>query len=200
MARRYGGHKEMNSLASKSQGISVSDDEMDDLRAKGSRCLIGRLGAVKCFNKEAFKTLLLRIWRIEGQVFFKEIQENLWLFEFTKEEDRQRVLASRLWSYDRSLLVLNVFDGKTPPSKMVFMESPFWVQAHDMPLGCMNRKIGQKIRDSLGRVEEVAVADDDVGWGKCLRIRVVIDLLKPLDRGCALVILGKFYWVSLKYE
>jgi hypothetical protein len=35
MAKRYGGHKEMNPLtASESQGISVSDDEIDDLRAK----------------------------------------------------------------------------------------------------------------------------------------------------------------------
>jgi tRNA A37 threonylcarbamoyladenosine biosynthesis protein TsaE len=92
-----------------------------------------------------------------------------------------------------------VFDGKTPPSKMVFTEYPFWVQVHDMPLRCMNMKIGQKIGDSLGKVE-VVVTDDDVGWGKCLRIRVVIDLLKPLDCGRALVISRESCWVSFKYE
>jgi hypothetical protein len=143
MARRYGGNKDMLLLtASESQGISVSDDGTEVLRAKGSRCLIGRLGAVKRLNKEAFKTLLLRIWRIRGQVFFKEIQENLWLFEFTEEEDRQRVLAGRPWLYDRIILVLNIFDGKTPPLQMVVTHSPIWIQVHDMPFGCMNRKIG----------------------------------------------------------
>jgi hypothetical protein len=29
--------------------------------------------------------------------------------------------------------------------------------------------VGRKIGETLGSVEEVAVADDDVGWGKSLR-------------------------------
>jgi hypothetical protein len=41
-----------------------------------------------------------------------------------------------------------------------------------MPLGCMNRRIGE----SLGKVVEFAVAVDDVGWGRCLRIRVALNL------------------------
>ncbi len=53
------------------QGILIYDEEIEDLRAKGSKCLVGRLGVVKKINKEVFKTLLLRVWRAEGKVFFK---------------------------------------------------------------------------------------------------------------------------------
>jgi hypothetical protein len=49
-------------------------------------------------------------------------------------------------------------------------------------------------------VEEVAVAEDDVGWGKYLWIRVVIDLFKPLEQGRALLLTGASCWVSFKYE
>jgi hypothetical protein len=147
----------------------VSLLEIEDLRIKGSKCLVGRLGDAKKINKEAFKLVLTRIWHTRGHLFFKEIQDNLWLFEFSDEEDQWRVLEGRPWSYDRTLLILNVFDSKIPPSQMVFDSSPIWIQIHDMPMGCMNRAVARKIGESLGRVEEVAIAEDDVGVGKKLK-------------------------------
>jgi hypothetical protein len=69
-----------------------------------------------------------------------------------------------------------------------------------MPLECMNRGVGTKIGESLGRVQEVAVAADDVGWGRYLRIQVEIDLYKPLERGRALLFAGESVWVTFKYE
>lgn len=82
------------------------------------------------------------------------------------------MMARRPWSYDRTLLILNDFDRQISPSKMDFSVSPIWIQIHDMPLGCMNRAVGIQIGSSLGTVEDVAMAKDDVGWGRYLRIRV----------------------------
>lgn len=106
------------------KGISISDDDIEELRTKGVKCLVGRLGDVKRINKETFKSVLTRIWRLRGNIFFNEIQDNLWLFEFSKEKDQRRVLEGRPWSYDRTILVLNEFDGKTPPSQMEFNHTP----------------------------------------------------------------------------
>lgn len=51
---------------------------------------MGRLGMAKKINKEAFKSILTRIWRTKiGRVFFKEIQDNLWLFEFAEESGKK---------------------------------------------------------------------------------------------------------------
>jgi hypothetical protein len=127
--------------------------------------LIGWLDEARKINKDAFKTLLTRIWRIKGRVFFKEIHDNLWLFEYSEDEDLRCVLEGRPWSYDRTLLVVNEFDGRTPPSQMVFSHTPIWIQIHDMPLECMNRGVGRKVGETLGKVEEIDVVDDDVGWG-----------------------------------
>jgi hypothetical protein len=68
-----------------------------------------------------------------------EVQENLWLFEFEEDGDKQKVLAGRPWSCDRTLLVLNEFDRRLAPSQMEFQYSPIWVQIHNMLLECMNR-------------------------------------------------------------
>jgi hypothetical protein len=174
-------------------GITIGDEETEELRTKGSKCLVGRLGVPKKLNKEAFISLLFRIWRTRGRVFFKEIQDNLWLFEFEDDRDRKRVLEGRPWCYERTLLILNEFDEKTPPSQMEFKSTPIWVQIHDMPLGCMNRGIGQKIGGLLGEVEDVAIFKDDVGWGRCLRVRVSINFFQPFDRGRALLMSGRSF-------
>lgn len=171
-----------------------------DIRAKGSKCLVGRLGVPKKLNRVAFKAVLMRIWRPAGRVVFKEILENLWLFEFSDVGDKQKLMAGRPWSYDRTLLILNDFDGKLAPSQMDFSVSPIWVQIHNMPLGCMNREVSFQIGSTLGKVEEVAVAEDDVGWGRYLRVRVAINLYQPLERGRTLFLTGNFCWVSFKYE
>jgi hypothetical protein len=72
------------------------------------------------------------------------------------------------------------------------------VQVYDMPLTCMNREVGHMIGATIGLVEEVDVTGDGVGWGRCLRIRVDIDLTKPLHRGRALIINGKSILVCEK--
>lgn len=83
---------------------------------------------------------------------------------------------------------------------MQFTHSPFWIQVHDLPLVCMTKVVGNKIGESLGDLEDVDVAGDGTGWGRCLRIRVQIDLQRPLERGRAIHLNDKVYWVTFKYE
>jgi hypothetical protein len=181
-------------------GISVSKGEVSEAITLGDRCLVGKIWTEKAVSKEVFKTVLSRLWRTVGRVVFKEVQDNMWLFEFTDREDKNRVMAGRPWSFDRQIIVLNDFDGKVPPSQMDFSHSPFWIQAHDMPLLCMTKGVGTKIGSSMGALHEVDVAGDGVGWGRCLRMRVTMDLTKPLDRGRALNFAGKSHWITFRYE
>lgn len=182
------------------EGISISEGEVADGREKGEHCLVGRIGEEKKINKEAFKMVFSRLWKIVGSVVFKEVQENTWIFEFSVKEDKEHIMEGRPWSFDKYILILNDFDGNVPPSQMQFIYSPFWVQAHDLPLVCMNKTVGTKLGVSLAEVEDIDVAGDGTGWGHCLRIRVLIDLRKPLERGKALHLNGKIHWVFFKIE
>jgi hypothetical protein len=44
-------------------------------------------------------------------------------------------------------------------------------------------------------VEEV-----DVSWGRCLRVRIHLDVTRPLERERAIVLSGKSIWVPFQYE
>jgi hypothetical protein len=181
-------------------GITITEGEVAESRDRGERCLVGRIGEDRRVNKEAFRTVMTRLWRIVGTVVFQEVQENIWVFEFSDRDDKERIMAGRPWSFDRQIIILNELDGNAPPSQMQFTHSPFWVQVYDLPLICMNKSVGTKIGESLGSLVDMDVACDGMGWGHCLRIRVVLDLRNPLERGRAIHLNGKSHWVIFKYE
>lgn len=52
----------------------------------------------------------------------------------------------------------------------------------------------------MGPVEEVDVSEGEAGWGEFLRVRVMLDLTKPLARGRMLHPKEKSLWIDLKYE
>jgi hypothetical protein len=181
-------------------GIDVEDCDGAEAKKQSNNCLIGKIWAGKRMNKEGFITVFKRIWRTEEEVIFKEIQPNVWMFEFKLEADKVKVMEGRPWSFDRFILALSDFDGSIPSSQWNFTTSPFWIQIHDLPLICMTKTIGSKIGHSLGVLETVDIAGEGVEWGSVMRIRVLIDIQKPLERGRSLTIAGKAQWVSFKYE
>lgn len=79
-------------VGGKATGISVIEGEIAEGREIGKRCLVGKIGIEKKVNKKAFKSMLLRLWRIGGKMVFKEVQDNVWLFEFSDEEDKRQIL------------------------------------------------------------------------------------------------------------
>lgn len=48
--------------------------------------------------------------------------------------------------------------------------------------------------------EEVYVDDYGVGWRKSLRVKIVINITKPITRGRTIIVNGDCVWVPLKYE
>lgn len=83
---------------------------------------------------------------------------------------------------------------------MEFKHSLFWVQVHGLLLLCMSVGVGGKIGASLGDFIAADVARDGGGWGQSLRLRVRLDITKPLERGRAIHVGGKTHWVTFKYE
>jgi hypothetical protein len=75
--------------------ITITESDTADLRGRSERCLLGKLMSDRRIQKEAFKTLMSRLWKTVETVAFKEIQDNLWLLEFSNRADKRRVLEGR---------------------------------------------------------------------------------------------------------
>jgi hypothetical protein len=181
-------------------GILITEEDIAELSLKSGRCLIGRLMSDRRIRKEAFCTLMVRLWKMEGEVTFKELYDNIWLLEFSTVTDKRRVQEGCPWLFDRSVLVLKELEENMSPLQMDFSKSPFWIQIHDLPLGCMTREVGLKVGASIGKVEDVRVPGDGGSWSRGLRVRVQVDITKPLERGRVLKVNGKQTWVTFRYE
>lgn len=64
----------------------------------------------------------------------------------------------------------------------------------------MNQMVGEKVSLVFGSLEMVDVDTNDIGWGKYLRVKVLIDRTKPFVRGLMVKFNEKNTWVTCKYE
>ena len=93
------------------------------------------------------------------------------------------------------------FVGEQVPKEISLWQSPFWIQIHNLPLNNRTRETGWAIGSKLGEVMEVDVAESRVQWGKYLRVRVKMDVMKKLVRGKKIAIEGgEQRWIAFKYE
>lgn len=58
----------------------------------------------------------------------------------------------------------------------------------------MNRETGEVIGDTIGNAIEVDAEESGLAMGRYLRVKVMLDIHKPLMRG------GKQLWCPLRYE
>ena len=65
----------------------------------------------------------------------------------------------------------------------------------------MKKPVAERLGRSIGEVVRTQVQDEDTGNGRCMRVRVKVDITKPLNRGRKIGLAnGGEGWVSFKYE
>ncbi|KAL0436252.1 UNVERIFIED_CONTAM: hypothetical protein Sradi_0333100 [Sesamum radiatum] len=163
--------------------------------------IVGRLLAAKPFNPDALhNTLKLAFTPLRGMEF-KLIENDRFLLKFSHKLDRDRVLARCPWAFDRNLLVLAPADSVENPSNVNLDWCEFHVHIHGLPLGKMTRDICSFIGNKLGRFVDMDSDDSGVVWGSAVRIRVALDITKPLKRALKLrTTFGDEQLISFTYD
>ncbi|KAL5756857.1 hypothetical protein ACOSQ2_021603 [Xanthoceras sorbifolium] len=94
-------------------------------------------------------------------------------------------ILSRRKHFDKNLIVLEKPVGLGAISQLKFKFSEFWIHIYNIPLACMNCKVARLIAEEVGTIVDFPIDSKDL-WGKFLRIKVSIDITKPLKRGIRL--------------
>lgn len=154
------------------------------MKEKGEKimagCLVGKVLLNREVKKEGFKAALLPVWKTMKEIKIEELGDNIFIFQFGCEADKRKVLAGGPWHFDKALIVMTEPAGLGEVTKQNFTHVSFWVQILNVPIMCMNTEMLRELGESIGRVEEVATDVTGACFGKYARLRISIDITKPL--------------------
>jgi hypothetical protein len=181
------------------EAITVEEDEICQDDESFSRTLVGKIWTDSPYNIRAFKQTMIQAWRSRNPIEIQDLNKNLFLFKFATKKEVELVCKNGPWSFDRNLLILNKISGNEQPSELAMDRASFWVRVYDLPLKLRTEGMAKKLGNNIGNFEEMDMKECN-RIGKFLRIRVSLDLRKPLKRGSKLNFQGKEIWVDFKYE
>ncbi|KAK4254228.1 hypothetical protein QN277_009635 [Acacia crassicarpa] len=169
---------------------------------ESERVLVGKILASKVYTKSATEVILRKAWNLQDGFDVIAISDNAFMFKFTASEEFDRVLRGRPWSINGSLLNLMERTKYKSFEEFDFSRCPVWIQLHNVPMEAMCLENAITIG---GYVGEVVLAEDPVYNGRLLRsflrVRVVLDLRKPLSSGFWLPRPdGQQVWISIRFE
>jgi len=138
-----------------------------------------------------------RIWCPREGIRCKELGNNLFLFTFLQPGGKRRAITGGPWDFGGDLLIVVDFDESKKLKELEFISVPVWIRVFDLPLGLMNEETARIIGNKVGRFMEVDKDEDGMAVGEFLRIKVILDIRKPLFRGITIEGEG---WCNIKYE
>ncbi|KAE8767168.1 putative reverse transcriptase [Hordeum vulgare] len=130
------------------------------------------------------------------------MDENVFLFTFLQALGKKKALDSGPWMLNNDLVVVVDFDPNKALEEYVFNRVPIWVHVLKLPLGRMDRATREMIGEKVGDFVDVEVGADGLAVGESLRIKVKLDITKPLMRGTVIQIGDdeRVRWSPFQYE
>uniref|UniRef100_A0A803PEK6 Reverse transcriptase domain-containing protein n=1 Tax=Cannabis sativa TaxID=3483 RepID=A0A803PEK6_CANSA len=177
----------------------VNDDDLSEIDDRW--CLVGRFITDREIDFLAMQHKMASLWRPGRGLYVKELEPNLYLFQFYHEVDIGRVIEGSPWTFDRIQLVFKRLRSGENPRSVVLNSLDFWVQLHGMSTEFMSQRVVRDIANYIGSFVE-ADPNNFMGiWRDYLRVRVTIRVDRPLKRKMKLEKVGSpVCWAIFKYE
>ncbi|KAF4357228.1 hypothetical protein F8388_017440 [Cannabis sativa] len=150
--------------------------------------LICRIFSKKGYNPKTLKNFITKQWvgRFAVAISDYDASTDSYTVSFGCEGDLKRVLAKEPWNFHNLHMILcppSVLQNATLES---YTLTPFWIQVFRLPFLSKTEALAKILGNMIGKFLEVFEDSLNEGWGPFLRMRVEIDVSKPLLRGSSL--------------
>ena len=88
----------------------------------------------RALNVEAIRHTFKPLWRTKKEFKVCEAGDHILLFVFELKSDAERVLTNKPWTFNKHVVLLQIFDGSTPARYLRFTNLKIWVQIHRLPM------------------------------------------------------------------
>ncbi|PPD75267.1 hypothetical protein GOBAR_DD27807 [Gossypium barbadense] len=162
---------------------------------------IGKIMVIAPPSKEAMYRVFKSLWFTKEEVDFVALKEGPVIVKFGCIEDRSRILNLLSWLFDRCLFSMVPFEKGKEIDSYEFWMSPFWLRVYNIPIELMDRQMALDIGNTIGELVAIDWKDRNGGWTEFMRLKVKINVLKPLRRVVKLIDKDESEMIGLlKYE
>jgi hypothetical protein len=163
--------------------------------------LVAKFLTPRVLNIDSIARTFKPLWKTKKSFSVQDLGKNRIALVFDDTLDLERVLANEPWSFDKFLVVFKQHCDDTLIDDLWFSHVSFWVQIHNLPVRRMTEDSAAVIGKTLGQVERVADKEDERGSENCMRVRIRLDVTRPLCRGRMIKMEeGKKSWATFRYE
>lgn len=161
--------------------------------------LIGKLLVPRVISGGVMRRNFKAAWNIPTGLTVEKLGLNLFLFNLRTKEEQTRILRQELWLFDQYILMLSKPIPMVKPQAMEFKMVSFWLHFYELPMDLYNSSMAERLGNAVG-----SFIDYDSGrrWRESLRVRVHLDITRPLRRGIKVKLhdpLGSC-WSPIRYE
>lgn len=179
----------------------VLEEDVEEGSNRYELCLVGRFLTEKTINLRAMRTKMADVWKPAMGISIKELEQGIYLFQFFHKEDMQWVVKGGPWTFDNVMLALEPVAPYDDPVKVPLWFVNIWIQIHELPMGFMTEAIGKQLGNFFGEFIEYDSKNNTSIWRECMRVRIRLDVRKPLKRKKKIVKKdGSEFTVTCKYE
>ncbi|XP_074326485.1 uncharacterized protein LOC141664431 [Apium graveolens] len=162
------------------RGIIVANSEV--VQQKQTYVLIGKFLTENNINFLAMQNVMATLWRPKEVMEIHDIGGMRYSFVFFHKLDMQKVTEGGPWSFEQTTLILHQFGDGEDPNTVQLQDVEMWVQVYNIPRGLMSENILRSIGTSIGKFVKMDANTLDGIWKPFVRIRVTLNVQKPLKR------------------
>ncbi|MFQ6655175.1 hypothetical protein Gotur_025849 [Gossypium turneri] len=188
--------------------LLINEEEEEILQIKvdpGNQSEVGDFQLAGCFltasviHFPAMKSTMANLRHPVYGVQIRDLGEKRYLFQFYHNMDMERVLKDLPWTFNNHLLLLIKLGRGEVLLKVQLIFTSFWVQIHDVPIGLFFEKLAIQLGNFIGVFLEYDISNLGKENRNYMRVRVQIDVKKPLKKKNQVLCNGVRSYVKFKY-
>jgi hypothetical protein len=197
----------MEDLILRTKNFSCADNRLDlselpDPAEDNELNLIGKIISSRNFSSGVVKDITILAWNPSKDIKISRLDKNIFLFTFGVKADLEMAFSRRPWTFKGAHLMLKSWVPDLHWLEVNFSTSIFWVQIHGLPRIWQKREYIARIGREIGSIQSIEdAAMNQIYWKKFIRLRIDIDINKPLVPGVFLPRRNNDdLWIGFKFE
>ncbi|KAM0854871.1 hypothetical protein ACQ4PT_050154 [Festuca glaucescens] len=180
--------------------VVIGVDEAREYQQAARWLEIGKVHTSRSFSADALFEKMKVIWNLSRDLIFREAGENLFIFQMHCLGDWKKVVHQGPWTFRGWGVLIEDYDGLSDPEKFVFGGIYVWAQIHGTPELYQKQEVIDNLARRVGKIKEVQMSPKLFYEGNYVRIRVRIDISRPLMRFVSLTLPEGKRRLAVKYE